>query len=402
MKKSNRNLKKKEKKSPTDQETKLEPDIGIFGQATSKEGDDDTSLKGFCEAYQSAKNSPKIDNEEDDFVGEGGEEEEKPPPKDDRDGNGHEKPPPSKKQRLAPVQSSSLLLESHPDILGNIYSFLTLKEAVVLRKCCQQLKNDTTIFRCCNILDDTTVSRVQSSNYWQKFRLNRQEKALCNISNSSHFRALLLNKTLPPKILQNYIKLLIQRSVSDNGEAISILLQDGRCKVTPVMLDKALQKDFVGMAAALQQNDSVRASIRMCTTCSVNIGCFKCFMGAKCKTALAIRTPGMKKLPKYCRTCTHANFRFCASGNSSVCQTCLSAFRNRIVADCCGKIACGKGKCRLQACPSCGDRICRQCQGPEAPYCEPCSGEPSYDEYGYGYGNHYNPSSVYGYSDYSR
>ena len=47
------------------------------------------------------------------------------PPTEDDNGTS---PPASKKQRTAPAQEPSLLLETNADILGNVYSFLTLRK----------------------------------------------------------------------------------------------------------------------------------------------------------------------------------------------------------------------------------------------------------------------------------
>lgn len=301
-------------------------------------------------------------------------------------------PPVAKKQRTAPAQEPSLFLETNADILGNVYSFLTLKKAVVLRRTCQQLNNDSTIFRYSHIVSYSTT------NTRRLLELKRQERAMCNIGNASHLRALLANKTLPVKTIEGFVKKLIQKSRTDNGEAVSVLLQDERCRVQPKLLDMALRKDFASMAAALQQNDEVRASIRMCTTCSVNIGAYECFKRSNCK--LKPKQRGDKP-PKYCRACALANHTFCACGEvyCNDCRVGVGRIGSPDSCSFCRKTLCGRGKCALYRCEECGSftDVCRHCERRQhvEPYCSECA----YENYSYGA---YYGSSYGGYhSDYS-
>jgi hypothetical protein len=49
----------------------------------------------------------------------------------------------------------------------------------------------------------------------------------------------------------------VEHSKTDNGEAVSILLQHGRCDVDVAMLEKLLRKGYTAMAAVLQQDERV-------------------------------------------------------------------------------------------------------------------------------------------------
>jgi len=395
------------------------PDVGIFSVAAKTQNDDDESfLGGFCATYkkaQSSSNSISRDDAEEEHQWTEGVE------------DGGEctsgvscvfvsitsaldshfyfvdvaamNPPLAKKQRLVPVPQPSLLLDSYPDILENVYSFLTLKEALVLRRTCRQLNNDTDIFRCSLIVDSNMVARIkfdQAHAYHVRY-LDLQERALYNLTRTADLRALLRNETLPQSMIVDFLKNLIAKSTKDNGEAVSVLLQDDRVVVEPKMLDMALRKDYAAMAAALQQNEQVKASIRMCATCSVNIGAYECFKGLECMR-LPNSGPGDSalpagfKLPKYCRTCARTNHLFCKCGEY-LCQECLAG--HHIECCDCGNIACGRGECVLRACPRCAFDKCSTCTADFSPYCYPC-GDMQYDYNSYSDNYHYRH---YGYGD---
>ena len=95
------------------------------------------------------------------------------------------------------------------------------------------------------------------------------------------------------------------KSTADNGEAVSNLLEDVRCNVDPTMLDMALRKDYAAMAEVLQQDEGVRSVIRVCATCSVNIGAYECFKGLlQCQLIVDPEQDALPvdiKVPKYCR-----------------------------------------------------------------------------------------------------
>lgn len=115
----------------------------------------------------------------------------------------------------------------------------------------------------------------------RSYHLKAQERAMCNLS-ATAIRALLQNPTLPNNFVEAFLEKIIEKSKTDNGEAVSVLLQDDRVHVEPTVLDTVLRKDRVFMCAALQQNEAVRAAIQMCSTCAKNIGIYKCFRESKC------------------------------------------------------------------------------------------------------------------------
>lgn len=44
---------------------------------------------------------------------------------------------------------------------------------------------------------------------------------------------------------------LVLHATADNGQAVTVLLEDGRCEVKVENLESLLRKDFTAMAAAL-------------------------------------------------------------------------------------------------------------------------------------------------------
>lgn len=328
-------------------------------------------------------------------------------------------PPLAKKQRTAPAHKPSLLLDSYGDILENVYSFLALKEALVLRRVCRQLNNDTDIFRCSIIVDSNMVSRMAVPSSRHQRYLDRQERALCNLASAASLRALLANRTLPQDMIVNFLTKVTRKSLTDNGEAISVLLQDDRVLVEPAMLDKVLRRDFFAMAAALQQNEVVRAGIRMCDTCSVKVGAYQCLNGPKCACFAkkdkeeATGDANIPLPPKYCCACMRAktttNHQFCECGEY-LCQDCVGA-GNFSSCDACEEVACSREKCTLSACASCTKDFCSGCTSDDGLLCIPCW---ETEQYGYGSEasdsyesnayNRYNDSysdyyNRYGYSD---
>jgi len=55
---------------------------------------------------------------------------------------------------------------------------------------------------------------------------------------------MLLNKTLAADTVNEFLRLLVTTSKTDDGDAVQVLLQDGRSEVHAEMLDIVLQKDF--------------------------------------------------------------------------------------------------------------------------------------------------------------
>lgn len=258
---------------------------------------------------------------------------------------------------------------------------------MVLRRVCHGLHKDTDIFRYSVVVDATTVSRTITNNVnaYRSWYLERQELAMCNLP-ASALRSLLKNKTLPESLITCFLKKLIEKSTKDNGEAVSVLLQDDRVRVEPNMLDLALRKDFTSMAAALQQDEGVRASIRMCSTCSIKIGAYECFRGLRC-LQLARPSPG-QTVPKFCRDCAKTNGLFCKCGEA-LCRKCESLVGVLIQFCDCGNLICGRGECVLRTCPDCRDQDkcsdcpCNNCHYTDNMYDE-MYGDGHYELYGDG------------------
>ena len=64
------------------------------------------------------------------------------------------------------------------------------------------------------------------------------------LSDNENLRAVLRNETLPSCSAQHFMNDLIEHSENDNGQAVSILLEDGRCEVDIYHLERMLQKRF--------------------------------------------------------------------------------------------------------------------------------------------------------------
>ena len=60
--------------------------------------------------------------------------------------------------------------------------------------------------------------------------LKKQRQALCNLVDNENLRALLRNESLNPGFMFSFIDDLVHHSKTDNGQAVSILLEDGRCQ----------------------------------------------------------------------------------------------------------------------------------------------------------------------------
>jgi hypothetical protein len=352
--------------SPARNEKPLEtPDVGIFSvnPMISNQG---SSLEGFCATFKKAhatrnksvREHNKDDEEETCTWQHPTEQEDK---KKDNGVNECNDMPAAKKQCTTYSCNPSPFLKCHSDILQNVYSFLTLKEAVVLRRTCHDLHQDCNMF-CFSIIDGSIHPITRPGG----FCTNKQELALYNLKSAANVRALFRNETLPAHIVKDYIQNLIFWSTTDNGEAVSVALQDGRCLVEPSMLDKALRKDYTAMAAALQQDETVRAAIQMCCTCHARIGIYTCFKFKHCKNLSPQAKLGDSNLPKYCKGCTLAsNMLFCKCGEA-VCRNKCSVTVPSCVE--CLAMTCGQAECILEECDECGEFLCLSC----TPECGPC------------------------------
>jgi len=72
--------------------------------------------------------------------------------------------------------------------------------------------------------------------------MNIQQEILCNRGNAENLRAILRNETLHAIVSKAFMYQLVENSKTDNGEAVSILLQNGRCDVDVAMLENLLRK----------------------------------------------------------------------------------------------------------------------------------------------------------------
>jgi len=164
---------------------------------------------------------------------------------------------PAVKKRRVTNLPSSLLLECRPEIMRNVYSFLTLQEALHVRRTCHQLHadNDDAFRYSCLV---SCLSDGISMKYWRF-----QECAIMRAcENTNKLCALLRNETLSRAIHLSYLlSNFVEKSKTDIGESVSILLQDGRCNAgrnggsSMKMLETALEKGFYSMANALQQEE---------------------------------------------------------------------------------------------------------------------------------------------------
>lgn len=270
-------------------------------------------------------------------------------------------------------QNRSILLDCGPEIIQNIYSFMPLREALVVRQTCRSLNTGTDAFRYSQLISKriafASTSFLASTGFTSANEssigyLLRQRLTLCNLSHNDKLRALLLNESL--KDADRLLEHLVEYSETDNGEAVTILLQDGRCNANVSMLEELLQKEFVSMAAALQENAAVKEGIRMCHTCSVNIGCYDCASRDECDCKMLARcTSGKDKELRDCRACVLAKGRLCKGCGCYVCPGCCRRGRfHRCEA--CQAIFCldrESDECHRNAgaCKECNRRVCFAC-----------------------------------------
>lgn len=228
--------------------------------------------------------------------------------------------PASKRQktRESALPEGSLLLETQADILRKVYSFLALKEGLMLRQVHRQFneaRND--IFPYSFVMNKDALKRQGfADNNVIKEYMASQTQALCNLSDTENLRAVLRNETLSSDLVRDFIFNLIKHSKTDNGQAVSILLEDGRCKVCVSSLEECLRKGLTAMAAVLQRDDRVKNDITMCRTCSDNIGCYDCANGTECHIY------DEENYAKFCRECVLEDDRFCKRCNYYFCPVC--------------------------------------------------------------------------------
>ena len=165
-----------------------------------------------------------------------------------------------KTSNTATDSTRSLLLDSQPEILRTVYSFLTLKEALPLRQVHRKFNNElcNDLYQYSFIVDsDALKERGFDRNYRTNYLMN-QTQGLCNLVDNENLQAILRNETLPSGLARAFMHHFVEDSETDNGQAVSILLQDGRCNVRVEQLELALRKGFTSMAAVLQQDERVK------------------------------------------------------------------------------------------------------------------------------------------------
>lgn len=237
-----------------------------------------------------------------------------------------------------------LLLQGGPNILQQVYSFLTLQEAMVVRGLCHELhNNDYSAFRFSHFLDMNTSAKLDgaSENGGTKYFVNQGRVIFCSFDKIDMLRAILANETLTrANTYRRFMIDLIRLTKTDNGEAVSALLEFGKCTVEPNMLDEVLRKGYTAMGTALLQNEQIAKRAQKCDSCYNNIGCYECL---RCKSST---------FSKYCRPCVlYAGERVCSiCKDFCFCQECFAA----------AKFPCHGKECQTIACFRCLNR-CRVC-----------------------------------------
>lgn len=173
--------------------------------------------------------------------------------------------PVAKRQKNGTETQPSLLLEAQPEINRNVYSFLTLKEALILRCTHRQFSNTASqdIFQYSFIMNRKALTERGFAMEYQSY-LEKQKSFICRLPDPENLRAYLRNETFEnDENLHLYFMCdLVKYSTVDNGEAASILLEDGRCIIDAGVYQYMLRKDFFGMAAVLREDDWVQAGLK--------------------------------------------------------------------------------------------------------------------------------------------
>ena len=272
------------------------------------------------------------------------------------DGGGGAPVPTDKRQKTnEPADTAhSLLLDIQPEILRKVCSFLRLKVALSLRQVHRKFNNElcTDLYQYSFIMySDALKERGFDKNYCANYLMNHT-LGLCNLVDNENLQAVLRNETLPSGLARDFMHHLVKDSKTDNGQAVSILLQDGRCKVNTDHLEQCLRKGFTSMALALQQDERVKKDIQMCRTCSKHIGCYDCTNYDECVVG---------EEPRYCRECVLKDDSFCKECSDYLCPSC---FERGLYSSC---EKCGGIECRV--CPL---HFLMECDGCHRKKCKPC------------------------------
>ena len=264
--------------------------------------------------------------------------------------------PTSKRQKTNnnnAVAEQSILFNTHPDILRKVYSFLTLKEALVLRRTHRHFNESSNdIYQYSVIMNDIALEKQGLVDKERTKYLASQTQGLCNLVDNENLRAVLRNESLRPDFVASFILELANHSRIDNGQAVSILLQDDRCNATCLMLERMLRDELTAMPAVLQQDERVKKDIQMCRICSDHIGCYGC--------TTCDENPD--KTARYCFDCAFLEGNsFCEKCNEFLCPICRD---EGAFASCekCGGIECLNCEAEfLTQCESCDRKKCEAC-----------------------------------------
>ncbi len=258
------------------------------------------------------------------------------------------KPPAVKKRRVGGVIARSPLLECSSEIMRNVYSFLTLKDSLEVRRTCHELHDgNMDVFQYSNLESFPIFPGIPKWKYQCTQRV-----VLCILDSADKLRKLLRNETICKIFLHEYLDSLVQYSKTDNAEAVSILLEHD---AGVWALEQALRRDFTEMAEVLQQVDSIKNDIHMCATCSINVGCYDCLnYDASCCNE--------KTDASYCRACALADNKFCGWCNEYLCPHCFAAGEYH-ACERCNIINCYTDSCgaHILACQECNREKCTSC-----------------------------------------
>lgn len=265
-------------------------------------------------------------------------------------------PAPAAAKRPKHETPHSLLLNTRPEILRKVFKFLPLKDALKLcrvHRFFNNARND--IYQYSVIVKHPPTSRKHPTKRRRHSYLFNQKIALCNVSNAQHMRALLRNETLDLPFIAKFMNNLIEYSSTDNSQAVFALLEDCRCEVDVVHLEKSLKKGFTTMAAVLQKDERVKDYIQMCQFCSNNIGCFSCASSNECVMGDDLR---------YCRECVLKEDCLCKRCHEYLCPNCSQRGLYGACEKCDG-IECLSDEHRqgefLYECERCDRKKCKPC-----------------------------------------
>lgn len=143
--------------------------------------------------------------------------------------------------------------------------------------------------------------------------VEKQWHALCNLPDNDNLRAALRSKTTALVPIAISMWPFVSYSTTGNAQAASVLLEGGRSEAHIEQLEDSLRKGFVAIAALLQQEERAKKDIKMCDTCSINIGCCRCTNLDNCVS---------EEEQKHCRQRALADNRFCKVCNECLCPDC--------------------------------------------------------------------------------